>query len=169
MASSVRIVHRKEFKKFASVGNFQAFLITVCLAQLADDFFFLSNGFQTASKRNFVRKRKANKARFCVKGHQLFIPSTLSVRKNSFAVHPFDLIHSKKFISRSSVQPRPFENFNKPFIHSISSVRKFSLAVHPFTLPVSDGLPSHSSRVVLKAGMPETRNAGMPEIKTRKS
>ena len=40
MASSVRIVHRKEFKKFASVGDFQAFLITVCLAQLADDFFF---------------------------------------------------------------------------------------------------------------------------------
>ena len=70
MASSVRIVHKKEFRKFASVGDFQAFLITVCLAQLADDLFFLSNGFQTAaSKRNFVRKRKANKARFCVKGH----------------------------------------------------------------------------------------------------
>ena len=69
MAFSVRIVHRIEFKKFASVGDFQAFLITVCLAQLAEDFFFLSNGFQTASKRNFVRKRKANKARFCVKGH----------------------------------------------------------------------------------------------------
>ena len=47
MASSVRIVHRKEFKKFASVGNFQAFLITVCLAQLADDFFF----FQTVFKQ----------------------------------------------------------------------------------------------------------------------
>ena len=32
-------VHRIKFKKFASVGHFQASLIIVCLAQLAEGFF----------------------------------------------------------------------------------------------------------------------------------
>ena len=32
-------VHRLEFKKFVSVGHFQASLITICLAQLTEGIF----------------------------------------------------------------------------------------------------------------------------------
>ena len=72
---------------------------------------FLSNGFQTASKRNSVRKRKADKARFCVKVISRSSLRPYPFEKCSLAVHPFDLIRSKKFISLSSVRPHPFENF----------------------------------------------------------
>ena len=134
------VFNKQKSKSFEQFDEFFAFferMIEVVLVRM--------NGFQTASKRNSVRKRKADKAHFCVKGHWPFIPSTLSIQKCSLAVHPFDLLHSKKFISHSSVRPHPFESFNKPFIHLISSVRKFSLAVHPFDLIRSKILISRSS------------------------
>ena len=45
-----------------------------------------ANFFQTASKQTSVRKRKANKARFCVKGHILSLLGKRGVmRVNKFS------------------------------------------------------------------------------------
>ena len=63
---------------------------------------------------------------------QPFSHSISAIQTFSSAVQPFDLISSKLFRSRSSVQPRPFKNFLQLFIHSSSSVQEFSAAVHPF-------------------------------------
>ena len=80
---------------------------------------------------------------------QPFSRSTLSVRKFSSSVQPFDLIRSKIFFIHSAIRPHPFENFLHPFSRSTSSVRKFSASVQPFTLPVSNGLPTRFSSVRL--------------------
>ena len=81
---------------------------------------------------------------------QPFSHSISAIQTFSSAVQPFDLISSKLFRSRSSVQPRPFKNFLQPFIRSSSSVQKFSAAVHPFDLIRSKIFLSRSTSSVHK-------------------
>ena len=140
------VFNKQKSKLFERFDEFFAFferMIEVVLVQTNANF------FQTVFKQLLngipFKNGKPIKHIFGVKGNYSFIPSTLSVRKCSLAVHPFDLLRSKKIISRSSVRPHAFENFNKPFIRLISSVRKFSLPVHPFDLIRSKILISHSS------------------------
>jgi len=72
-----------------------------------------------------------------------------AIHNFSSAVHPFDLICSKIFISRVSIWLHVFKNFCQPCVRLTASMQKFSSSVHPASRSVSNGLAVCFSSVCL--------------------